>query len=103
MAADVLAVPGRFILPSLRALHLDRGSAAAGIAVTKESGGERALPLIMTWCPDEGGVNTLGWAALAPGSGGLVTIEASVAAGKAAATWYARASSGAGGGFERGS
>src|SRR5260370_32391496 len=69
MAADVLAVPDRFILPSLRALHLDRGSAAAGIAATKESGGERALPLIMTWCPDKGAVNTVGWAALARGRG----------------------------------
>lgn len=24
----------------------------------KESGGERALPLIMTWCPDKRAVNT---------------------------------------------
>ena len=29
----------------------------AGIAATKESGGERAWPLIMTWCPDKRAVN----------------------------------------------
>jgi hypothetical protein len=48
---------GLFVLASLQALHLDRGSGPAGIAATKESGGERAWPLIMTWCPDKRAVN----------------------------------------------
>src|SRR5260370_40202728 len=50
--------PGLFVLASLRAPDLDCGSRLTGIAATKESGGERAWPLIMTWCPDKRAVNS---------------------------------------------
>jgi hypothetical protein len=49
--------PGLFVLASLRAPDLDCGSRLTGIAATKESGGEREWPLIMTWCPDKRAVN----------------------------------------------
>ena len=54
MTADRLRL---FVLTSLPALHLDRGSGPTGIAAAR-SGGKRAWPLIMTWCPDKRAVNT---------------------------------------------
>ena len=45
------------VLASLQALH--RGSGRKGSQRrTKENGGQRTWPLIMTWCPDKGAVNT---------------------------------------------
>ncbi len=54
-------------------------------AISEQAGAPVSRAPQRSWCPDEGAVNTLGWAALARGRG-LVTIEASAAAGKVAAT-----------------
>src|SRR6266545_6343731 len=49
---------GRRLQQLQTAAAIDRGSGPTGTAAMKESGGERAWPLIMTWCPDKRAVNT---------------------------------------------
>ena len=49
---------GRRLQQLQTAAAMDRGSGPTGTAAMKESGEERAWPLIMTWCPYKHAVNT---------------------------------------------
>jgi hypothetical protein len=61
--------PGRSSSLSLRAVSTAVPGRQGSQLRTKESGGRRPWPLIMTWCPDKGAVNTRQAARSTPGPG----------------------------------